>query len=145
MTINKPEFQWDPEEGLSTCFITDDKGYMYIGEALCHEEDNDFQSERTGGEIAYRRAKIEVLRAIRDHELIPALKALKQVYYSMAHSPRFNKKSYEAKTLLRHIRMTEFDLATNKEMLASERRKLKEYIDGKDKFYKRLRAKQINQ
>jgi hypothetical protein len=43
--------------------------------------------------------------------------------------------------LQRQIRIYNFDLATIKEMLAYERKNLKEYIAGKDKFYKKMRAK----
>lgn len=140
----EPEFTWNPELHTATCVMQDQSGRTYQASAMCHEDDFDFESERTGCEIAFRRAKIMVLCSIRDNELKPALKALNQVYYSMAHSPNFNRKSYEAKTLIRHIRMTEFDLATIKEMLTIERQKLTDYINGKDKFYRRLRAKKDN-
>jgi hypothetical protein len=44
--------------------------------------------------------------------------------------------------LQRQIRLIEFDLATNKEMLAYERKNLKAYIDGKEKLYQKIRARQ---
>ena len=43
--------------------------------------------------------------------------------------------------LQRQIRLLEFDLTTLKEMLAYERQSLKDLIEEKDKFYKKIRAK----
>lgn len=57
-------------------------------------------SEKTGCEIAFRRAKIEVLKSYRD-ELKIKLEALRQLYYSMNQSNKFNEKSYENKMLQR--------------------------------------------
>lgn len=98
------------------------------------------RSEKVGFEIAYRRAKIQKLCSARDNELKPRLAALKQLYYSMAHSSQFNPKSYENKMLQKQIRMIEFDLATIKEILAYERTSLKAYITLKDELYQKLRA-----
>ena len=67
------------------------------------------------------------------------LKALKQAYYSMNQSKKFNPKSYENKMLQRQIRQIEFDLDTIRDMLATEEQNLREYIQEKDKFYKRIR------
>ena len=47
--------------------------------------------------------------------------------------------------LQRQIRLLEFDLATNKEMIAYERKNLKGYIDGKDKLYQKIRARKEGQ
>ena len=113
---------------------------------MCHEEDKDMMSEKTGMEIAYRRATIDYLKYVRDMELKPALKALKQLYYTMKHSTHFNPKSYENSKLQRHIRMYEFDLETINELIVNERKNLKDYIDKKDEFYKKTRiSRQIRQ
>ena len=102
-------------------------------------------SERTGCELAFRRAKLQYYRTVRDAELRPALGALKQLYYSMKHSSNFNEKSYENKMLQRQIRLTEFDLATANEMIAYEYQGITDYIKGKDKLYQKIRNKQIGQ
>ena len=142
----KTEFEWNEELGAATCVLIDDKQRIVVGHAQCHDDDRDMISERTGCEIAYRRARIEHLRMVREAELKPALQALKQLYYSMKHSSHFNPKSYENKMLQRQIRLFEFDLATTKEIIASEQRFLKEYIQGKDKVHNRIRkAKQNNE
>ena len=63
----------------------------------------------------------------------------------MTHSSRFNPESYENTMLQRQIRQLEFDLATNKEMVAYERKNLKAYIDGKEKIYQRIRKAKSEQ
>ena len=141
----EPIFNWDPEEGVASCIIKY-KNQTFCGVAMCHEEDKDMMSEKTGMEIAYRRATIDYLKYVRDMELKPALKALKQLYYTMKHSTHFNPKSYENSKLQRHIRMYEFDLETINELIVDERKSLKEYIDKKDEFYKKTRiGRQIRQ
>lgn len=141
----EPIFNWDPEEGVASCIIKY-KNQTFCGVAMCHEEDKDMMSEKTGMEIAYRRATIDYLKYVRDMELKPALKALKQLYYTMKHSTHFNPNSYENSKLQRHIRMYEFDLETINELIANERKNLKDYIDKKDEFYKKTRiGRQIRQ
>lgn len=141
----KPMYNWDPEEGVASCIIKY-KNQTFCGVAMCHEEDKDMMSEKTGMEIAYRRATIDYLKYVRDMELKPALKALKQLYYTMKHSTHFNPKSYENSKLQRHIRMYEFDLETINELIVNERKNLKDYIDKKDEFYKKTRiSRQIRQ
>lgn len=141
----KPEFTWDSETGTAVCVLKDDKNRVFIGEATCHPNDTDMMSERTGCELAFRRAKLQYYRTVRDAELRPALGALKQLYYSMKHSSNFNEKSYENKMLQRQIRLTEFDLATANEMIAYEYQGITDYIKGKDKLYQKIRNKQIGQ
>ena len=141
----EPIFNWDSEEGVASCIIKY-KNQTFCGVAMCHEEDKDMMSEKTGMEIAYRRATIDYLKYVRDMELKPALKALKQLYYTMKHSTHFNPKSYENSKLQRHIRMYEFDLETINELIVDERKNLKDYIDKKDEFYKKTRiSRQIRQ
>ena len=61
-------------------------------------------------------------------------------------SYRFNEKSYENKMLQRQIRQINFDLATAKEMIATEQQNLRTYIKEKDEFYNktRMRRKKAN-
>ena len=98
-------------------------------------------SERTGCELAFRRAKLEYFRTIRDAELKPALAALEHLYASMVHSTHFEANSYEARTIRKHIHQIKFDLTTIKEMIASEYQGITDYIKGKDKVYQRIRNK----
>lgn len=143
--IKDTTFDFDKEHRITYCYIVDNKNRMTIGTAMCHEDDVDMMSWRTGEEIAFRRAKMDALRTHRDVDLLPRLSALKQLYYSMKHSSKFNPKSYENIMLQRQIRAIEFDLSTIKEILAYEHQNLKEYIQGKDKIYKRIRERNKGQ
>lgn len=143
--IKKVDSSFDEETRTTYCYITDEKGRISIGEAICHETDADMMSWRTGEEIAFRRAKIHYLQTVRSCDLKPALAALKHLYGCMAHSTKFNPNSYENSMLQRQIRLLEFDLTTNKEMIAYERKNLKDYIDGKEKIYQRIRQAKSDQ
>ena len=59
----------------------------------------------------------------------------------MKYSKKFNPKSYEAKMLRNQIRALEKELTTLNNEIADEQKFIKDYINGKDKLYKRLRAK----
>jgi hypothetical protein len=137
--VMEPNFIWEEDTGSAICTIVEN-GKTYMGIAKCHPDDNDMMSEKTGCEIAFRRAKIECLRGIRDEQKCE-LRAFNRLYYTMNKSKKFNPKSYENIMLHRQIRMTEFDLATTKEILAHEEADLRRIIDEKDKFYKRTRAR----
>ena len=141
---NEPIFNWDEETGISSCIVSDGEK-VYTGFAQCHPDDEDMKGQKTGCEIAFRRARINTLRGYRD-ELKIQLKALNQLYYSMNKSAKFNEKSYENKMLQRQIRMINFDLATTKEMIATEQENLRTYIKEKDEFYNktRMRRKKAN-
>lgn len=135
----EPYFDWDEETGTALCLL-EDKQNCFVGYATCHEDDRDMCSKRTGCEIALYRAEIDYFQHVRDNELMPSIKALRQLYYSMNKSKYFNQKSYETKMLQRQIRLLEEDLATIKQMLTETRRKLKQYIDDKENVYQKIRA-----
>lgn len=135
----EPYFEWNEADGQALCIIEDNQGRLFIGTATCHENDRDMMNRRTGEEIAYRRAKIENLKTIRA-DLKLQLKALNQLYYSMNTSKHFNSKSYENKMLQRQLRAKNFDLATIKEMLATEQENLRTFLTEKEEFYKKVRS-----
>ena len=136
---NEPIFNWDEEAGIASCILSDGEK-VYTGFAQCHPDDEDMKGQKTGCEIAFRRARINALRGYRD-ELKIQIKALNQLYYSMNKSTKFNEKSYENRMLQRQIRMINFDLATTKEMIATEEQNLRAYIKSKDVFYTQTRKR----
>ena len=141
---NEPIFNWDEETGIASCILSDGEK-LYTGFAQCHPDDEDMKGQKTGCEIAFRRARINALRGYRD-ELKIRLSTLNQLYHSMNISYRFNEKSYENKMLQRQIRQINFDLVTAKEMIATEQKNLRAYIKEKDEFYNktRMRRKKAN-
>lgn len=135
----KPIFHYDKETGCSTCVIETKYG-KFSGTACCHPDDMDMSSEKVGCEIAYSRAAIDSLKYERDNVIKPSLKALKQLYYSMNRSKRFNPKSYEYKMLKRQIECWEFDLAVIGDMIDTERTWIRDYINTKEALYQNIRA-----
>ena len=139
---NEPIFNWDEETGIASCILNDGQK-VYTGFAQCHPDDEDMKGQKTGCEIAFRRARIDALRGYRD-ELKIRLSTLNQLYHSMNISYRFNEKSYENKMLQRQIRQISFDLDTAKEMIATEQESLRAYIKEKDNFYTKTRIRRAN-
>lgn len=125
----------------SAVYIIEYNGYKFTGEATCHPDDIDFESERVGLTIAEARANIKVLRHIRDCEIKPQLKILKHLFGNMRSSTKHNIYSYEAKMMRSQIHAIEKELTTINNAIADERKFVKDYIDGKDRLYKKLRAK----
>lgn len=116
-------------------------GIFVSGDAQCHEEDLDLGNERTGLTIAEARATITAMRAKRDYEIKPKLAVLKHLYSNIQTSKDHNPKSHESRMIRSQIRAIERELEEINNDIAEEQKSLKEYIDGKDKLYKRLRAK----
>lgn len=139
----KPIFHYDKETGCSTCVIETKYG-KFSGTACCHPDDMDMASEKVGCEIAYSRAAIDSLKHERDNIIKPSLKALKQLYYSMNRSKKFNPKSYEYKMLKRQIECWEFDLAVINDMIDTERTWIRDYINTKEALYQNIRANRNN-
>ena len=138
--MKKPFFDFDKESGTAVC-VLEKNGKLFLGEAFCHQDDRDMLSEITGCEIANARANIKYLIHIRDNEIKPALFALKQYYYSINKSKKFNEKSYEFKMLKRQICKLENDLNTIQNEIKEEKEFLKTYIDGKNKIFEKIRAR----
>ena len=137
MKNSHPQFIYN--DGKAICTLQDKYGHIYQGEAQCHPDDMDMESEKTGCEIAFKRAKIKLYQAYKN-ELEIKIKAIHDLYYSLNQSKSFNENSYESKMMRRQLRLLQFDLTTAKEIIAIEKKFLKEYIDSKENFYKRIRA-----
>ena len=146
VSMNDMWFDWDEGTHTAKCMIQPEKnGPIFVGEAICHDDDLDMVSPRTGQEIAFRRAKIKQLQHMKNYEIKPQLASLKHLYGCMIHSSKFDPESYENTMLQRHIRLLEFDLTTANEMIRYERKNLKAYIDDKDRMYKHIRMKRAGQ
>lgn len=137
--MNTIAFSYDAENGVSSCIISYN-GMEFVGIAQCHPEDMDFESERTGCTIAEWRARIQMLRYIRDGEIKPTLTAFKHTMDCMKTSKYFNPSSYEAKMIRNKIKQYENELHDTREDIKCLSEDLKTYINGKDKIYKKLRG-----
>ena len=139
------EFVFDEENGTTICVMKyDNRDFM--GTAVCAPEDMDYLSKKTGQEIAFNRASVEVLKYDK-FCLTQELKGLKSLYYSIKHSKKYNPKSYEAIMLRHQINMRENDIAQLKVDIKTTQQYIKNYISQKDKAYKiwrKLKKEQDN-
>jgi hypothetical protein len=133
----EPTFEWDEDAGLAVCILTDGERF-FTGTAFCCEEDKDMISQKTGEEIAFRRARIEYLKFYRD-TLKYQLKGLEQFLMSIKQSYKFNNKSFESIKLFQHIHRLKFDLDYARELIKIERLELSKFIDNKESFYQKIR------
>ena len=137
--MNKqPEYTWSERYGTATCTLFY-KNYEFTGIANCHPDDQDMMSKLTGQTIAEYRATLQYLRFVRDCELQPQLKALKQLYYSINHSKHFNPESYETKMLYRQINILKNDLKENKYLIDLTKSQLETYLIIKEHDHQKLR------
>lgn len=139
----KRTYDFNKESGVATCRIYD-KDNIFIGFAVCHDDDVDFMSEKTGLQIAEVRAEIDALKHIRDYEIIPALKALKHLQDNMKTSKQYNPKSYEARMLRRQVCIKENELTAIRKEINRSQQFLTNYIEEKDKLYTKLRQAKNN-
>lgn len=120
MKKNCTEFKWDEDMGYAQCCIYY-KNQVFEGDALCHKDDVKYKSRTVGESLAQYRATRYYLAWVRDNEVLPQLKALNQLYYSMKYSTQFNPKSYEAKMLFRQIRQKKEDIEGIRQLITDLR------------------------
>ena len=137
--MKQPAGTFSTETGIAT-FHIQDGNLVFEGQAKCHPDDMDMMSEYTGLAIAQIRATLKYYRHLRDNELVPQIKTIKQLYYAMNRSKKFNPKSYENIMLQRHLQNLENDLTVVKEIIATLTKQLSVFIQEKDKFYNKIRA-----
>lgn len=121
------------------CCIQDNKGNMFVGKARCHPDDQEFESEKIGYTIAMRRSIVKVLKHYIKNEIKPKLKAFQDLYKSMQTSSHFNYKSYEARRIYKEMKNIEADLETFQEMILTVEEDLKQYLESKELFHKKIR------
>lgn len=138
--IKLVDYSYDENLGWARCLVSYN-GMSFEGGAACHPEDKDFSNERVGLTIAESRATIKALRYIRDHELKLQINILKHLYSNIQTSKNHNPKSHESRRIRSQIRALEEEKKIIDNAIADEKKTLRDYIDGKDKLYKRLRAK----
>lgn len=137
MRRQRVNFYFNSEDGSTLCVINT-KHKTYVGTAQCSPQDMDMLSEKTGGEIAFHRAKIHMITDQKDiltHELDGLLK----YYYSIRQSKKFNKKDYAVRMLIRQIKIKQNDIDDLNELLTYEKETLKQYMEQKAIFYNRIR------
>lgn len=133
------KFKIDTEEHITYCQFKDNKNNkVYFGETQCYPEDFDVESKLIGQHIAAERALIQAMMgAVQDMK--KEFKVLRQFYYTINHSKKYNPKSYEAYMLKRQLNKRETNIKLVQQAIDEKRKCLYEYIQDKDKTHKLLR------
>ena len=134
----RPTFEWNENIGAASCFLEDKEGNVFYGSAFCHDDDEDFQSEKTGCTIALGRATIDYLRWYRD-QLRTEIKTLRHFYSIIEQAKDFDGKAKIPRMLRRQIRLKEEELDLVRNEIVIEQKDLKQFIEDKDLFYRRMR------
>ena len=134
----KKTFCWEPTLGQATCLIRY-KDVEIIGSAQCHDDDEDFMSERTGMFIAESRANIALWQHMKNNEIKPQIQVLEHVMASWRNSKNYNPASFEAKSLRNQIKAKTRDYNELKHRIAMEQEYLRDYIKNKEIVHNKLR------
>ncbi len=132
------QVKYNYDHGVSL-FIIYYKNQVFIGEAHCHDDDMDMASERTGLTIAEARATIKMKKFIRQYEIKPVIESYKHLLKNIQSSSKHNPKAYESCMLRSQLAHWENKLTEITNDINEEAKYLGEYIEQKDKLYKRLR------
>ena len=130
---------WMQETGIASCIISDNNNNIKIegfGMAQCHPDDEPFKSETIGSFIAESRARIDILRKIRDYDLKPGLTALQHLQSTMVKSNHYNPESYESKRLKKEIQNQKDEIDYINEILREEKHNLNFYLTQRCDFEK---------
>lgn len=137
----KVDFDWFEDNGTCACTITTNFGKFH-GFAFCHFDDLDMKSQRTGEQISYSKAIIEMLKHERDYILKPQVIALEHVMSIInMKKETADSSSHAAITLKRQLRNLKWELEIVRDNIDHERESLREYIDEKEKMYQKIRSK----
>ena len=137
---------WDEEHGVARCVLKyrmSSGAYLEgIGIAECHSEDIAFMSRLTGSVIAQYRAELDLLKKINQYEISPSIMAVKHIYCTMTNSKRYNPDSYEANRIKKELAHLMDEYTENKNLMKIIKEELKQYIEQKDKLYRRIQEGQ---
>lgn len=139
----KREYFYDPATGGACCILTH-KGLQFSGIAICHKDDMDFASERTGLYIAETRANIRYLKS-KKPELRAAITALQHAVNCMRDSKDFNPKAKEFQIVYRLLYDKKSELDSLNSRIKMEKEYLEDYIKNKDIVHNKMRKGKPNQ
>ena len=133
---------WNEETGVATVTINifDTE---FTGTAICHEDDDDMKSELTGLHIAEARVIIKAYQHYKNNILKPQIQILNRLMNEIKQGNYFDPRSQYVRLLRRKIAILTNQLHTSKQIIEFTKKELKDYIDTKEKFYKKVRAKRL--
>lgn len=134
---SRTHFSYDPETHTTYC-EREGKHTKFYGSARCHPNDWEFESKLVGEHYAYTRSMIEELVANRN-ELRAELKVLRHLYNILEQNPRVHYDSIECFTIRKQIKNIERDLADVRDLIRTTKSEMRDMMEAKDEFYKKLR------
>lgn len=140
----KYDTYWDEEKGLAVAKVIDTThDEVFIGTAICSEEDSDMKSQLTGQEIAYRRAYIEYLKYLKHYYKIQ-YKTLRDFQKNVENCKYYNPEFQIESLLSKNVRQLKNTLATVTAHVKVEQKSLQAYIEAKAKIYQKIREGRKN-
>ena len=136
----KISYEYNPYEQISTCTISY-KDKIFVGIAKCHPEDEDMVSERVGAVIAESRASIKYFQYLKEK----TKHQLEILYHLLTYRNKEQKRTKEQKQIYKLYTKLQKEIIFFNERIELEKKLLKEYINEKDKVFKKLREKENKQ
>lgn len=130
------------DSGFTKCELAY-KNKIFTGYAFCLETDKDFQSDRTGCFIAEMKAQLKKMRYMRT-ETRKSQKALIDFKKRLECCKDYDENSFESKRLRKEIYIYQKEIDNITAAITDTENYLKDYIEGKEKLYQKIRAKSIN-
>lgn len=139
-----PDYTWDQETGIATCRYIDKFNREFTGTAVCHPEDEDIKSWRSGYTIAEYRTRIALAKA-KNNDAKIAYEAVRQIYYSIKHSKNYNDDSYEAKMIKHQLKLRQEEVAQTKSDYKLLKADFRLYMRKKDELNQKYREQKDSQ
>ena len=127
------------EDGKAT-YVYRYKHNEFLGEAICHEDDKDFESSMVGLELAENRAYLQYLKVRRD-ELLVRYETLKGFYNLISADRNFDVTSSYATKMRNEIAYAYAELQDCRNGVRAIPKMLDERIKGREDLYQKLRKK----
>ena len=136
------KISWNEETGVATVTINV-FGAEFTGTAICHEDDTDMKSELTGLHIAEARVIIKAYQHYKNNILKPQIQILNKLMNEMKQGSYFDPRSQYVRLLRRKIAILTKQLRKSEQLIELTKKDLREYINTKETFYKKVRAKRL--
>lgn len=134
----KEHFDWDAETSTATYTYTVDNK-TFVGTAKCCPEDADMCSQKTGSEIARRRAAIKYFKYEKQKVNDVLDEITKHLWNPIQQSKRFDAESYLGKELKDYVESLEATKEYFVNIIHNCEVELEIYLKEKDIFYKQIR------
>lgn len=131
--------KYEFKDGKAT-YVYRYKNNKFVGEAICHEDDKDFESSMLGLNLAENRAYLQYLR-VRRNELAVRYETLKGFYNLISADKNFDEDSSYAKKMRNEIAYSYAELQDCRNGIKAIPRMLDESIKSREELYQKVRKR----